>query len=217
MTTITVYDPAMCCSTGICGTDVEQKLVDLAADLDWLKEQGVRVQRFGLSREPAEFADNDTIRQIMQDSEGDDLPVFLVDGALKAKAHYPSRAELADWAGINAPKLAITEQVCELIALGAAIGAGCEPCLTRHLSKGQEVGLTDAQMREAITVGRMVKEASAKHIYALADKLIPEPEIAAPKASTCCGPAKAAPAAATGCCGGSAKAEPAKEKAGSCC
>ncbi|MFN3846873.1 MAG: arsenite efflux transporter metallochaperone ArsD [Paracoccaceae bacterium] len=217
MTTVTVYDPAMCCSTGICGTDVDQKLVDLAADLDWLKAKGVQVRRFGLSREPAEFAANDTIRQIMQDSEGDDLPVFLVDGALMAKARYPSRAELAAWAGFAAPKLEITEQVRELIALGAAIGASCEPCLKYHLNKGQEVGLTDAQMREAITVGRMVKEASAKNILALAEKLMPEPEIVAPKASTCCSPAKAAPAAATGCCGGGAKAEPAKEKAGSCC
>jgi hypothetical protein len=36
VTTITVHYPAMRCSTGICGTDVDQKLVDLAADLDWL-------------------------------------------------------------------------------------------------------------------------------------------------------------------------------------
>jgi len=68
ITTITVCDPAMCCSTGICGTDVDQKLVDLAADLDWLKAKGVQVWGFGLSREPAEFAANDTLRQIMQDS-----------------------------------------------------------------------------------------------------------------------------------------------------
>jgi len=39
MTTVTVYDPAMCCSTGICGAEVDQKLVDFAADLDWLKSQ----------------------------------------------------------------------------------------------------------------------------------------------------------------------------------
>ncbi len=109
MTTITVYDPAMCCSTGICGTDVDQRLVDLAADLDWLKAQGVHIQRFGLCREPAEFAANDTIRQIMQDSEGDDLPVFMVDGALKAQARYPGQAELAEWAGMDAPMIA--EQV----------------------------------------------------------------------------------------------------------
>jgi AhpD family alkylhydroperoxidase len=213
MTTITVYDPAMCCSTGICGTDVDQTLVDLAADLDWLNAQGVTVRRFGLSREPAEFAANETIRQVMQESEGDDLPAFLVDGALKAKARYPARAELAEWVGLAAPKLEITEQVRELIALGAAIAASCEPCLKYHTKKAAEVGLTEAHMREAIAVGRMVKEASAKEIYSLAEKLIPE----AAKSSSCCGSTKAEPAAATGCCGGSATSAPVKEKAGSCC
>ena len=102
MTTLTVYDPAMCCSTGLCGTDIDQRLVDLAADLDWLKTQGVSVRRFGLSREPTEFAANDNIRQIMQESDGDDLPVFMLDGALKAKARYPSRAEMAEWVGLSA-------------------------------------------------------------------------------------------------------------------
>jgi hypothetical protein len=172
MTTITVYDPAMCCSTGICGTDVDQKLVDLAADLDWLQAQGVTVRRFGLSREPAEFAANATIRQIMQDSDGDDLPVFVVDGAVKAKARYPKRAELAEWAG-----------------------------------------LTDAQMREAIAVGRMVKEASAGNIQGLADRLIPETV----QASACCSPASERPVGASGCCGGATTSAPAQEKAGSCC
>lgn len=213
MTTLTVYDPAMCCSSGLCGTDVDQRLVDLAADLDWLKAQGVTVRRFGLSREPAEFAANDTIRQIMQDSDGDALPVFLFDGALMARARYPARAELAAWAGIATPKLEITEQVRELIALGAAIGASCEPCLKYHTKKAQEVGLTDTQMREAIAVGRMVKEASAKNIHGLADRLIPEPVTA----SACCGPASEKPVATSGCCGGAAKSAPMREKAGSCC
>lgn len=62
MTTLTVYDPAMRCSTGICGTDMDQRLVDLAADLDWLKAQGVTVRRFGLSREPEAFFANEAIR-----------------------------------------------------------------------------------------------------------------------------------------------------------
>ncbi|WFE75312.1 arsenite efflux transporter metallochaperone ArsD [Roseinatronobacter sp. S2] len=100
MTTLTVYDPAMCCSTGICGTDIDQKLITLAADLDWLRAQGVAVQRFGLSREPAEFVANDQIRDLMQASGGDDLPAFVVDGKLVAKAHYPDRIEMAAWAGV---------------------------------------------------------------------------------------------------------------------
>ncbi|RUR33923.1 arsenic metallochaperone ArsD family protein [Vreelandella andesensis] len=44
MTTITVYDPPMCCATGVCGADVDQQLITFAADLDWLKSQGVTVR-----------------------------------------------------------------------------------------------------------------------------------------------------------------------------
>ncbi|MCA1770803.1 MAG: arsenic metallochaperone ArsD family protein, partial [Halomonas sp.] len=51
MTTITVYDPPMCCSTGVCGTNAEQQLITFAADLNWLKSQGVTVRRVNLSQE----------------------------------------------------------------------------------------------------------------------------------------------------------------------
>ncbi|MDT8853772.1 arsenite efflux transporter metallochaperone ArsD [Paracoccaceae bacterium Fryx2] len=104
MTNLAVYDPPMCCSTGICGAQVDQRLVDLAADLDWLRSKGVAVRRINLSQEPAEFAANAAIRDLMQASEGDDLPAILVDGALVSKARYPSRAELAGWVGLPAPE-----------------------------------------------------------------------------------------------------------------
>lgn len=42
MTKIQVYDPALCCSTGICGVDVDQEKVTFAADVDWLKSQGIK-------------------------------------------------------------------------------------------------------------------------------------------------------------------------------
>ena len=48
--TLQVFDPAMCCSTGVCGPEVDTKLVQFAADLDWLKSQGVIVQRHNLSQ-----------------------------------------------------------------------------------------------------------------------------------------------------------------------
>lgn len=194
MTTITVYDPPMCCSTGICGTDVDQRLVDFAADLDWLKARGVSVRRINLSQEPAEFMADPVIRDLMQASEGDDLPAILVDGGLVSQARYPGRAELAGWAGLTAAVPELTEQVRELVALGAAIGASCGPCLQDHVKKGRELGLSEAQMREAIAVGRMVKEASARAIHGLADTLLP-----AQPAGCGCGTA-ARTAESAGCC-----------------
>ena len=33
MPTIHVFEPALCCNTGVCGPDVDQALVDFTADL----------------------------------------------------------------------------------------------------------------------------------------------------------------------------------------
>ena len=49
---IDVYDPPMCCPTGVCGTDADDVLARFAADLDWLARQGVQVRRYNLSQEP---------------------------------------------------------------------------------------------------------------------------------------------------------------------
>lgn len=208
MTTVTVYDPAMCCATGVCGAEVDQRLVDLAADLDWLAGKGVTVRRIGLSREPAEFAANPVVRELMQASGGDDLPAILVDGALVSKARYPSRAELAAWTGVATPTAGLGDQARELVALGAAVGAGCEPCLDHHVRKGREVGLTDAQIRAAVAMAMKVREAAGENVRALAARLVP--------AAACCGPA--APAPAGDCCGGAATSPaPAAQKGGACC
>ena len=48
MKTLSVYDPALCCSSGVCGTEVDQTLVSFSADVTWLKQQGVSVERFNL-------------------------------------------------------------------------------------------------------------------------------------------------------------------------
>ena len=203
MTNMTVFDPAMCCSTGICGTEVDQKLIDFAADLDWLKAQGVQVRRINLSQEPTEFVADPAIKALMEESGSEGLPAIVVDGRIDSTSRHPARAELAGWAGIAAPEVEVTEAVRELIALGAAIGASCEPCLKYHVKKSRELGLSDAAMREAIAVGRMIREASAKNILGLADKLIPDEGTAAKG----CGVDKAE----------EMQASPEKEKTGACC
>ena len=52
MTTIQVFDPALCCSTGVCGVEADQKLIDFAADVSWLKSQGGTIERFNLAQNP---------------------------------------------------------------------------------------------------------------------------------------------------------------------
>ena len=99
--TVQLFDPALCCSTGVCGPDPDPVLAQIAADLDWLRTQGVVVERYNLSQEPAAFARNATVRTRLQTGGVAALPMVLVNGELAFSGSYPSRAELAARAGVE--------------------------------------------------------------------------------------------------------------------
>jgi len=69
-----VFDPPMCCSTGVCGPSVDPKLVRFTADLDWLRRQGVEVERYNLSQQPAAFVGNQVVRDALTKDGNDCLP-----------------------------------------------------------------------------------------------------------------------------------------------
>ena len=100
MTKFTVYDPPMCCSTGICGPAVDPVLPRIAADLDWLKRQGVAVERFNLAQQPQAFASNPTVTAALREFGNDCLPLIVVDGQVVSRGVYPERAELVRLAGL---------------------------------------------------------------------------------------------------------------------
>ena len=103
MTTVfEVFDPAMCCSTGVCGPEVDPKLVHFAADLNWLKSQGVDVRRYNLAHQPAEFARQAVIKDLLTKSGTKALPAIVVNGVPASQGRYPSRSELAAMAGVEA-------------------------------------------------------------------------------------------------------------------
>ena len=98
---IQIFDPALCCSTGVCGTEVDQKLVDAAADLDWAKQAGADIERFNLAQQPLAFADNAVVKGFLERSGQNALPLVLVDGEFALAGRYPTRDELARWAGLE--------------------------------------------------------------------------------------------------------------------
>ena len=106
MKTLTIFDPAMCCSTGICGAEIDQQLVNFAADLDWLKSEGIEVKRINLSQEPALFAENEQVKTILQESGVEGLPVIMADDEMQSSGQYPDRVKLAHMAGMAADAVA---------------------------------------------------------------------------------------------------------------
>ena len=113
MTKIDVYDSAMCCSTGVCGVDVDQRLVNFAADVEWAKQQGVMIERFNLGQQPLQFANNTPVKGFLQRSGEASLPLILVNGEVALAGRYPSRDELTRWAGLaGTPTMNKTEGSC---------------------------------------------------------------------------------------------------------
>lgn len=99
MRQIDVYEPALCCSSGVCGTDVDQSLVDFNAALGALKRDGVEVARHNLASAPTDFAECESVRSLMEVAGVDALPATVVDGAVVLTAAYPTEAQLRQFAG----------------------------------------------------------------------------------------------------------------------
>ena len=73
----------------------------VAGDLAWLGRCGVHVARFNLAQQPEAFAGNPVVLKAMKDGDRA-LPLVLVEGRLVCRGRYPSREELAAWAGLDA-------------------------------------------------------------------------------------------------------------------
>lgn len=121
MARVEIFDPAMCCSTGVCGTDVDPTLSRFASDVAWLSSRGVEVDRATLSQEPAKFIATAAVRQALEVDGTSALPMVVVDGVVRAKGHYPSRTELASWAAV--PRTAIP--LSAAVAAAADQSQGC--------------------------------------------------------------------------------------------
>ena len=116
MSTIRVYEPALCCNTGVCGADVDQELVTFTADVNALQAQGIDVQRANLATDSTRFTENPVVVTFLQTAGSEALPLTLVDDVTVLTGRHPSRDEMLRWAGHtdNSPhvELPVIEDCC---------------------------------------------------------------------------------------------------------
>lgn len=131
MTTIRVYEPALCCDTGVCGPDVDQALVDFTADLSHLQARGVDIARHNLANDPGAFASDDAVRAFLQGAGSEGLPLTQVDGVTVATGSYPTRAQLLRYSGFTAegpvPAGTTGLRILDPDATETAAGCACGP------------------------------------------------------------------------------------------
>jgi hypothetical protein len=117
---IEIYDPAMCCSSGVCGPSVDPKLAKLQEVLRKIEQAGVSVQRFNLASEPQAFVDHARVGELLRSGGNAVLPLTFVDGALLMQGRYPEGAEFEQ--ALHAGGV-----ILDLQAPKKAAGCGCGP------------------------------------------------------------------------------------------
>ncbi len=123
MSQVEIFDRAMCCSTGVCGPQVDPVLPRFAADLDWLARQGHQVRRYNLAQDPAAFAASTPAQAMLAESGVECLPLVVVDGEVVSRGDYPSREALAGWTGTTVVRAASLP-----LASPASEGCGGDDC-----------------------------------------------------------------------------------------
>lgn len=90
---IIIYDPPMCCSSGLCGPNPDQKLIDLTTNLEKIKKNGVEVERYIITQSPQEFKKSPEVIKLIQEKQLKVLPITTLNGAVVKTGDYPTLEE----------------------------------------------------------------------------------------------------------------------------
>ncbi|RJQ48165.1 MAG: arsenical resistance operon transcriptional repressor ArsD [Nitrospiraceae bacterium] len=101
---IEIYDPAMCCSSGLCGPSIDPVLVKMNDAVLALKKQDVKIERFNLAQQPREFLANKTVADLLHKSGKKILPITIVNGEVFRTVEYPSYENLCKTLNIEPMK-----------------------------------------------------------------------------------------------------------------
>ncbi|CAN5443463.1 hypothetical protein BH09ACT12_BH09ACT12_10940 [soil metagenome] len=118
MPSIHVYEPALCCNTGVCGPDLDQDLVDFTATLNHLTERGADLARHNLANDPGGFVAEESVGAFLKVAGSEGLPLTTVDGVTVLTGAYPTREQLLRYAGL-APEAAVAPSGVSSMPVGA--------------------------------------------------------------------------------------------------
>jgi arsenite/tail-anchored protein-transporting ATPase len=97
MKKLEIFEPALCCSTGVCGPEPDQQLIELQNIINWLKKANIEVQRYAINQQPLAFTKNEKVKEYIKANGPGKLPVVLLDGEIRKEGAYPTAEELKEW------------------------------------------------------------------------------------------------------------------------
>ena len=106
-----IFEPAMCCPTGLCGPSIDPELFRLSTVINNLKKKGIIIERYNLSSNPQEFVKNKTINDLLNSKGMDALPAVVVEDKVAKTGGYPSNEEIAGYLGLSVEEFATTAKI----------------------------------------------------------------------------------------------------------
>ena len=91
---IEIFDPPMCCPTGLCGPTLDPVLLDINEAMVILNAEGITVERYALNSQPQAFITRPEIFRLVRERQLAALPITTVDGRVIRTGSYPTLQEL---------------------------------------------------------------------------------------------------------------------------
>lgn len=101
MKKLSLYEPAMCCETGLCGVSVNPELLRISTTIATLKKKGFQIQRYNMSNAPRAFVQNTSVNTLLKNQGMNVLPITVLDGSIVLTGRYPTDGELTAWLNLS--------------------------------------------------------------------------------------------------------------------
>ena len=98
---IEIFDPPLCCPTGICGPNVDQALINLNEMIALLQKEGIQVERYQMTTHPHAFLNNAEVMKLVQEKQMAALPITVIYNQVIKTGSYPTIEEINKVLGIK--------------------------------------------------------------------------------------------------------------------
>ena len=106
-----IFEPAMCCPTGLCGPSIDSELFRLSTVINNLKKKGIMIERYNLSSNPQEFVKSKIINDLLNSRGIDVLPAVVLEDEIVKTGGYPSNEEIARYLGLSLEEFAAKTKI----------------------------------------------------------------------------------------------------------
>ena len=96
-TDVEIFDPPMCCPTGLCGPTLDQTLLDVSELIVALQKEGMRVERYQMSSHPQNYLNQPEVMRLVREKQMAALPIIMVRGKIVATGTYPKLTDFQNY------------------------------------------------------------------------------------------------------------------------